>query len=158
MRETIRTKRLSLSPCSAERMAEKRETETDPHLKRAYGEMLAGMENHPDVPEWYADWDIVLCATGEVVGGAGFKGGPGETGDVEVGYGIDPAFQNRGLMTEALEGLAFWALSRPGVRAVLAEAEPGNEASVRVLKKNGFQEISRSPNRWFRKTKEEGNP
>lgn len=136
-------------------MEEKRETETDPHLKQAYGEMLAGMESHPEIPEWYADWDIVLLSTGEVVGGAGFKGGPGETGEVDVGYGIDPLFQNQGLMTEALEGLVSWALSRPGVRAVIAETEPGNDASVRVLVKNGFQEIPRLPNRWFRKSKEE---
>jgi len=155
MRETIRTKRLSLSPCSPARMKEKRDNETDPHLKRAYGEMLLGMESHPESPEWYADWDIVLLATGEVIGGAGFKGGPGETGEVDVGYGIDPPFQNQGLMTEALGGLVSWALCQPGVRAVVAETEPGNEASVRVLAKNGFREIPRSPNRWFRKPKEE---
>ena len=153
--ETIRTKRLSLSPCSAERMAEKREKETDPHMKQAFGEMLSWMESHPDTPEWYADWDITLLSTGEVVGGGGFKGGPGDTGEVEVGYGIDPPFWNQGLMSEALGGLVSWAFSRPGVRAVIAETEPGNEASVRVLVKNGFQEYSKSPNRWFRKTKEE---
>ena len=156
MTETIRTERLSLSPASAERMAEKRDKETDLHMKQAYGEMLSGMESHPDVPEWYSDWDICLLSTGEIVGGAGFKGGPGDTGEVEVGYGIDPAFQNQGLMSEALRGIVSWALARPGVRAVLAETEPGNEASVRVLVKNGFREFDKSPSRWFRKTREEG--
>lgn len=154
MKEAIQTERLSLSPCTAERMMEKLASEPDPHLRRAYAEMLLGMRDHPDAEAWYADWDIRLLSTEEVIGGAGFKGAPNESGEVEVGYGIDPAFRNRGLMSEALGGLCGWAFSHPGVRAVLAETEPGNEASVRVLEKNGFREIDRSPNRWFRKTKE----
>jgi RimJ/RimL family protein N-acetyltransferase len=34
--------------------------------------------------------------------------------------------------------LMEWALAQPGVRAVSARVEPGNDASVRVLERLGF--------------------
>lgn len=72
-----------------------------------------------------------------LVGSGGFKGKP-EKGVMEIGYGTLDKFQRRSYATEAVSGLAQWALSQPNVFQVIAEALPENPASVRVLLKNGF--------------------
>ena len=67
---------------------------------------------------------------------------PDKTGEVEIRCGITPAFQRRGFMTEALRAIAAWTLEQPGVTGVIAETEPENTASRRVLARCGFKPVS----------------
>jgi RimJ/RimL family protein N-acetyltransferase len=60
-------------------------------------------------------------------------------GEIEVGYGILPAFQRRGFATEALTGMMDWVRSRAKIRTFVAQTFPHLEASIRVLKKTGFE-------------------
>ena len=76
-----------------------------------------------------------------LIGSGGFKGKPDAHGNVEVGYGVLPEFQNKGYATEAVQGLVTWALSQKVVRSVIAEAFPDNVSSIRVLVKCGFVEV-----------------
>ena len=57
---------------------------------------------------------------------------------MEIGYGIDEQYRCRGYATEAAQAMTAWALAQPGVRRVLAQTEPGNAISRRVLQKCGF--------------------
>jgi ribosomal-protein-alanine N-acetyltransferase len=59
--------------------------------------------------------------------------------EIEVGYGILPAFQRRGFATEALAGMMDWVGSRVKVSAFVAQTFPHLHASIRVLEKSGFQ-------------------
>lgn len=153
MENGILTSRLRLIPCLPERLEGKRNSEADPHLKNAYGQMLEECRNHPSEWVWFTDWDILLRETGEVVGGAGFKGNPDSSGRVEIGYGISEQFRRNGYMTEALEGMCRWAFKQKNVKTILSEVEFGNDASVKTLLKNGFIETSPQENRWFIKEK-----
>lgn len=153
MEEFVETNRLTLAPCPPARLAEKQGVETDEHLKNAYGQMLAGCLAHPFEWMWFTDWDILLRETGEVLGGAGFKGPPDEQGRVEVGYGIAEKHRRKGYMSEALEGLCRWAFAQERVRLILSEVESWNDNSVKTLLKNGFSEIAPRENRWFQKEK-----
>lgn len=60
-------------------------------------------------------------------------------GEIEVGYGILPAFQRRGIATEALAGMMDWVRSRLKVGAFVAQTFPALHASIRVLEKSGFE-------------------
>lgn len=80
---------------------------------------------------------VVERSTGEVIGTAGFFGPPRD-GVVEIGYGIVPSRQRRGYATEAAGALVELAVAQPGVSEVVAHAEAGNAASIRVLEKNGL--------------------
>jgi ribosomal-protein-alanine N-acetyltransferase len=52
---------------------------------------------------------------------------------VEIGYGIDPAYRNRGYMTEAVRGLIDWAFRDPRCRSITApNTERSNIASNHV--------------------------
>jgi [ribosomal protein S5]-alanine N-acetyltransferase len=80
---------------------------------------------------------VVERRTGEVIGTAGFFGAPRE-GVVEIGYGIVPSRRRRGFATEAAGALIELAQAQPGVSELIAHAESGNAASIRVLEKNAL--------------------
>ena len=63
---------------------------------------------------------------------------PGETRGLEFGYWIGRTYWNRGYATEAVATLARFAFETLGVEEIWAAAVPVNDASHRVLEKNGF--------------------
>jgi [ribosomal protein S5]-alanine N-acetyltransferase len=81
---------------------------------------------------------VVLTETGQVIGDAGWKGGPDGSGSAEIGYGLASPYRGRGLGTELVAALVEWASSQPGVRRLRAEVLAGNEPSLRALLRNGF--------------------
>jgi RimJ/RimL family protein N-acetyltransferase len=107
-------------------------------MREAVEEMLAGVLQDPRSWLWYTHWQIVLQEQKRIIGGLCFKGPADPQGDVELGYGIDPAYRGRGYMVEALTASVEWALGQPGVRSVVSETSRSNLASQRVLEKAGF--------------------
>jgi len=134
----ITTKRLIITPATLEEMKNKRDSEPDAELRKAYSEMIDSMKALPGQEEWASDWFICLDSGAEI-GGIGFKGSPDENGNVEIGYGIDEKYRKNGYATEAVNSVTAWALSQSGVKRVVAQTEPDNAASQRVLFKNGFK-------------------
>ena len=132
----IETKRLRLYPAAREQMEAFIAAETDPELKKAFGEMLEGCLRHPDQWQWYAMWMIEL-RDGTHVGDLCFKG-LDTSGTAEIGYGILEDCQGQGYAAEAVDAAVLWALSQPAVTRVEAETDPNNRASRRVLEKCGF--------------------
>jgi len=111
-------------------------------VERAIGIKLAKMAGAPrDEHAWYTSWLIVVQAEHFGAGLVGFKGAPDITGSVELGYGIDPACQRKGYMTEAVGALVEWAFADPRCRRVTAETLQENAASIRVLEKNGLNRV-----------------
>lgn len=112
------------------------------------------MEQEPEEAVWNTHWAAILRGDGpgddsgdgsgdgsgqeKLVGSFGFKGGPDSEGEVEIGYGLDPVYHNRGLATEAVAALADWAFDQPGIQTVTAETHYTNIPSARVLQKAGF--------------------
>ena len=80
---------------------------------------------------------VGAAGAGVAVGGIGFKTPPAD-GEAEIGYGLAPSVHGRGLATEAVGGMLATA-RRHGLRRVIAETAIGNDASRRVLEKNGFE-------------------
>jgi RimJ/RimL family protein N-acetyltransferase len=52
---------------------------------------------------------------------------------------VFPEARGRGLASRALRLGAAWALRELGLERVLAEADPGNTASIRAIEKAGFR-------------------
>ena len=91
-----------------------------------------------------------------VVGGGGVKAPPTAEGEVEIGYGIAPAWQGRGLGTQAARALTEEALAH-GAQRVSACTRPDNIASWRLLERIGFVRDGERPDphdgllwRWVR--------
>ena len=90
---------------------------------------------------WYTNWQIIDRAENRAVGSLCFIGAPNEKGDVTIGYGTDEAYQNQGIMTEAVKEICNWTFQQKGVKTILAESDADNQASHRVLQKCGFEQL-----------------
>lgn len=133
---TIETTHLVIYTASQEEMIKTIDSQTDDILRKAYQEMLQGCLDHPERWEWYCIW-IIESKDGSHLGDLSFKGF-NDDGSVEIGYGIDEAYQGQGYATEAVNAAVMWALQQPGVTRVEAETESDNKASQRVLEKCEF--------------------
>jgi RimJ/RimL family protein N-acetyltransferase len=58
--------------------------------------------------------------------------------ELEIGYHVHPAWQNRGLATEAARAVREYAFASLGVGAVISMIRPENLPSRRVAEKNGL--------------------
>jgi ribosomal-protein-alanine N-acetyltransferase len=110
------------------------EDELRPIVSRAIGHM----RRRPHHAHWRCQWVAVLKEERRIIGNLAFKGAPDQADEVEIGYGFDPFYHNRGLATEAVEVMVSWALRQESVTGVIAETANTNVASMRVLQKVGF--------------------
>ncbi|MGB8180264.1 MAG: GNAT family protein [Acidimicrobiales bacterium] len=93
----------------------------------------------PNEP-WFGSYFILVD---DVVSGTiGFKGGP-VANQVEIGYGVVPSQQGRGVATSAIAQLL--ALIAGLSLEVRAETDSSNAASQSVLSHAGFQQVGRRP-------------
>lgn len=116
------------------------------HAYQYHSERIPGYDT-----EWFRLWDFYLKGTTKRIGGACFKGQPDKDGQVEIGYGIDEEYQNRGYATEAIAALVNMAIRYPGVQAVLFEIEKTNGPSKRVAEKLEARLVEeREGNLWYR--------
>jgi RimJ/RimL family protein N-acetyltransferase len=98
---------------------------------------LAGRAVFPTEEVPWGLFVIVETSSALSIGGIGFKGTPNERGEVEIGYGVSPSCQGRGVASDAV--LALCEYSRGRVGAILADSDRDNVASQRVLEKCGFR-------------------
>jgi RimJ/RimL family protein N-acetyltransferase len=84
---------------------------------------------------------LVVDDSGAVVGELGTKGPPDPAGRVEVGYGLAGPSRGRGLGTRAVQALIGWLSAQPEVTVIEARVLPGNEPSVRLLRRLGFSPV-----------------
>ncbi|MEU4449080.1 GNAT family N-acetyltransferase [Actinosynnema sp. NPDC050801] len=87
---------------------------------------------------------IVERDGGLVVGSIGLFWPPHD-GVLEIGYGVVASRRGRGYASEATRALTDFAFTSPDVRAVRADVELSNPASVRVLEKAGFTRSGGEP-------------
>ena len=111
-------------------------------------------------PEWRSVWRIrseqveqdpatAAWVTGVIwdeqrqvaVGRAGYHGPPDESGMVEIGYAVDPAYRRRGYARAALEALLRRAAHELRVTTVRVTISPGNTASYALASQYGFAEV-----------------
>lgn len=101
-------------------------------------EMLASLAARIGASFAPASWLIVEQR--EIVGLCSITRPP-EAGCIDIGYGIAPSRQRRGIMTRAINAVVEWARATREVRAITAETAIDNIASQQVLARNGFQRV-----------------
>ncbi|WUK16833.1 GNAT family N-acetyltransferase [Kitasatospora sp. NBC_00374] len=98
---------------------------------------LDQLAERPQDAPWLAR-AAVARPHGEVVGYAGFHGGPDEAGMVEVGYSVAPEFRRQGYARAMLAELLRLAAAEPAVHTVRATISPDNEGSLATIRGFGF--------------------
>lgn len=131
----VTTERLVLEPCTLGRYeAARREGYPLGNHVKTY---ISSLRRYPRLLGWGV-WLVRLKETGQIVGDAGFKGNPDIAGAVDIGYGFLPEHRGKGYATETARALVAWAFEH-GAGRVTAETLRDNAASIRVLRKAGFQ-------------------
>jgi RimJ/RimL family protein N-acetyltransferase len=74
-----------------------------------------------------------------IVGSAGFHNLPDENGMIEIGFGVDPAFQNKGFGKQILHGMWGWVVKEPGVKTLRYTVSPSNLISKQIIQKLEFK-------------------
>ena len=160
----IETERLVLFPYTAENLAlfntdlerfeetygvKYRGEELDDLLRDFLCRLEAEIAADPGHSVFFTEFLIVLRENDHVIGSVDFKYPPRD-GVTEVGYGMNPAYEGRGCMTEALT--AFLNFGKElGIRTVRADTLPGNVKSQNVLKRCGFRFLYEDGNLWWEK-------
>lgn len=92
--------------------------------------------------EGWAMYFVVQRDENKLIGCGGYKGAPDETGMVEFGYSVAPAYENRGFATEAAKGFIAHAFATPQVKIVDAHTLAEWNASTSILLKCGLTKIA----------------
>ena len=77
--------------------------------------------------------------TSELIGDTGLNEVEGADGEVEIGYTICKSNSGRGYATELVEAMTAFAVSKFRVHVLYGRVMHDNDASVRVLEKNGYR-------------------
>ncbi|HYX08938.1 MAG TPA: GNAT family N-acetyltransferase [Bacteroidales bacterium] len=101
-------------------------------------ERLPKIKNNPDKYYYYTIWLIIHKFSKKMIGSICMHGIPDKKGQVEIGYSTGPEFRNQGFMTETLKVFIDWTGKRRDIRAIVAETDVDNCASMKVLEKCGF--------------------
>jgi len=123
-----------------------------PRVPRAVAEKritdsIAGWRDH-DAGFWaLVIADAELGPVGDIIGYCGFvnpsageaKVELDEHGALEVGWGIHPAYQRRGLAREAMTSVLDYAFNQRGCVSLIAITDPENYASQTLSQHLGFE-------------------
>lgn len=86
---------------------------------------------------WCVPFLVICDEDSRVVAACGFKGAPASR-RVEIGYGVAPEYQRRGIALTAVQRVLEVARESGAVDEVVACTAPDNVASMKVLGRAGF--------------------
>lgn len=153
----LETKRLILKPLNYEQLIKysncdnsleeelnlfKNERTISNELKEALEQViLPSVLNEKNNYLFSTIWTAISKEENKIVGDICMYGEPNLDGEIEIGYGTYVQFQNKGYMTEIVNGIINWAKNEKSVKSIIASTETNNIASYKVLQKNHFIKI-----------------
>lgn len=108
----------------------------NPDLEGALPFFVDALTAVPALSTW-----IVLAVektSSTLIGSGGFVGLPDERGEVELGFGLVPAFRGGGYASEIAREMLRRALKDPTVERIVGHCAPDNLPSRRLLERLGF--------------------
>ncbi len=95
------------------------------------------VKSDPALNKWFVRF-IVLKGSREIIGSTSFHGAPDSEGMIEIGLGIESAFQGMGYAKESLQAMWRWAVGIPEVKTLRYTVSPDNLPSIAVINYFGF--------------------
>jgi len=81
---------------------------------------------------------VVSKETHQLIGDTGINEVENKKGEVEIGFSICRAYAQKGYATELVQAMISYCSNHFAVKALFGRVLHGNQASARVLEKNGF--------------------
>lgn len=150
MENLFETARLSVRKFRDEDARKLYENHMDDEVRRWFpNECYADEAEALDAIRFYADCvdgghlpyvlGVVLKETGELVGDTGISEVEGKPDETEIGYCIGREYRGKGYATELVDAATRFIAGRFGIRVIHGRVVHGNDASARVLEKNGYR-------------------
>lgn len=112
-------------------------------------ECYADLEEALDAIRFFADCvdhnhlpfvlGVELKETGELIGDTGISEVDGKPDKTEIGYCIGQKYRGKGYATELLGAMSVFVASHFDIKVICGRVVHGNDASAKVLEKNGYQ-------------------
>ena len=102
-------------------------------------EFFADCVNRNELPYVLA---VELKETGELIGDTGINEVDGKPQEVEIGFVIGKSYRGKGYATELVKAMTEFAVSTFRINTLYGRVMKGNNASVRVLEKNGYSFVA----------------
>lgn len=83
-------------------------------------------------------WGITMQESNVLIGSICLWNFSEDRKTAEVGYGLDPEFQGKGIMSEALKAVLHFGFSQSGFETIVAYTDYRNIPSKKLLKLHGF--------------------
>ena len=83
-------------------------------------------------------WGITLKDNPVIIGNIGYWRMQKEHYRSEIGYALNPLFQGKGIMNEAMQAVIQYGFEIMKLHSVEANVNPANAASIKLLEKNRF--------------------
>lgn len=84
-------------------------------------------------------WALARKDNNELIGSCGFNYWNRDHARTEISYDLAKKYWGKGIMTKTVRAVLGFAFTRMGLHRVEATVTPTNQASLRVLRKMGFQ-------------------
>jgi RimJ/RimL family protein N-acetyltransferase len=109
-------------------------------MRTSLAATIARNAEHPP----YGLWALELRDTGSVIGAVLLVPLPGDDGQVEIGWHLNPDHWGRGYATEAGRGVVGLAFGVRGLAEVLAVVYPDNAKSIAVCRRLGMTHLGQT--------------
>ena len=109
-----------------------------PHLDKTYTlEYLIYLQNRYKTGDFF-DWAVVCKDSGKMIGTCGFTRFFFSHNGAEIGYVLNPAYHGKGIATEVVGRVIRYGFENLALERIEGNFMIENEASRRVMEKNGM--------------------
>jgi len=115
------------------------ESYADPEEAQEAAEFFVDCVTQKELPYVLA---VELKETGEFIGDTGINEVEGKPEEVEIGFVIRRESRGKGYATELVKAMTAFAVETFHVNVLYGRVMKGNNASVRVLEKNGYRFVT----------------
>lgn len=119
---------------------------SNPEVTKYYGVSFDTLEDTKEQMMWYEELieeDTGIWWTIRSEDGSVFYGAIGlndiHDGDGEIGYWLLPEYWGKGIISQVIPQVLDHGFNTIGLQGITAEVESGNDSSIRLLEKEGFQ-------------------
>ncbi len=113
---------------------ESRKTKNIADAKRFIAEITNYLETNTSIA-----WGITLKNDTKIIGTICLWNFSEDRKTAKVGYDLNPKFQKRGIMNEALKSIVQFGFSELNLELIEAFTNKDNESSIKLLEKNNFK-------------------
>ncbi len=94
-------------------------------------------------------WKISLKSSRNLIGYVGYWTIDYQHFNAEIGFGLHPQYQGKGIMSEAIKAIVNFGFEKLGLHSIKANVDQYNKASIQLLINNNFRKEAHFRENYF---------